>query len=208
MCKKPFACVSGARPYVSMWCKQIVYKSLHYKDRTSAPVGFIPANTTVRCTTMIFQTFFRWTLCVALILASKSFGERSYLGVSKGLWLSLKIFSYKEFFFSPMLKNRIAFWLRYFMNRFTWCIRLGTNLVYERKKLGEGKNLSFLRVNLKEKDCPLLQLYQETCCAPLFYCIVLCIYFTIIHISLLSHAFQWSKKPRRKIHSSYGESNF
>lgn len=38
-----------------------------------------------------------------------------------------------------MLKNRnrfatIAFWLRYFMNRFTWCIRLGTNLVYERKK--------------------------------------------------------------------------
>lgn len=29
---------------------------------------------------MIFQTFFRWTLCVALILASKSFGERSYLG--------------------------------------------------------------------------------------------------------------------------------
>ena len=106
MCKKPFACVSGARPYVSMWCKQIVYKSLHYKDRTSASVGFIPANTTVRCTTMIFQTFFRWTLCVALILASKSFGERSYLRVSKGLWLSLKIFSYKEFFFSRVKKQK------------------------------------------------------------------------------------------------------
>lgn len=106
MCKKPFACVSGARPYVSMWCKQIVYKSLHYKDRTSAPVGFIPANTTVRCTTMIFQTFFRRTLCVALILASKSFGERSYLGVSKGLWLSLKIFSCKEFFFSHVKKQK------------------------------------------------------------------------------------------------------
>ena len=154
MCKKPFACVSGARPYVSMWCKQIVYKSLHYKDRTSAPVGFIPANTTVRCTTMIFQTFFRWTLCVALILASKSFGERSYLGVSKGLWLSLKIFSYKEFFFSPMLKNRIAFWLRYFMNRFTWCIRLGTNLVYERKKLGEGKKFIFFAGEFERERLP------------------------------------------------------
>ena len=151
--------MSGARPYVSMWCKQIVYKSLHYKDRTSAPVGLIPANTTVRCTTMIFQTFFRWTLCVALILASKSFGERSYLGVSKGLWLSLKIFSYKEFFFSLMLKNRnrfvtIAFWLRYFMNRFTWCIRLGTNLVYERKKIGREKKFIFFAGEFERERLP------------------------------------------------------
>lgn len=94
-----------------------------------------------------------------------------------------------------MLKNRnrfatIAFWLRYFMNRFTWCIRLGTNLVYERKKIGREKKFIVFAGEFEREDCPLLQLYQETCCAPLFYCIVLCIYFTIIHISLLSHAFQ------------------
>ena len=158
MCKKPFACVSGARPYVSMWCKQIVYKSLHYKDRTSAPVGFIPANTTVRCTTMIFQTFFRRTLCVALILASKSFGERSYLGVSKGLWLSLKIFSCKEFFFSHVKKQKSlcnnCFLASLFHESIHVVHSFGNKFSLWKEKIGRGKKFIFFAGEFERERLP------------------------------------------------------
>lgn len=58
-----------------------------------------------------------------------------------------------------MLKNRnrfatIAFWLRYFMNRFTWCIRLGTNLVYERKKIGREKKFIFFAGEFERERLP------------------------------------------------------